>query len=95
MVIKPNQVGTITAARRTSSLAKANDVHLILSHRSGETTDDSIAHLSVAWNALMIKSGVKGGERLAKLNELVRIEASMPELPLHKWPWRVNLERGF
>jgi len=74
MIIKPNQVGTISGAKETSELAKDNGVKIILSHRSGETPDDSIAHMAVAWNALMIKTGVKGGERLAKLNELMRIE---------------------
>ena len=85
VIIKPNQVGTITGARRTSSLAQANGIQVVLSHRSGETEDDSIAHLAVAWNALMIKTGVKGGERLAKLNELIRIEKSRPDIRLPEW----------
>ena len=64
------------------------DLEIVLSHRSGETVDDSIAHLSVAWNALMIKTGVKGGERLSKLNELIRIEEAFKGKPLE---WRPNL----
>ncbi len=85
MIIKPNQVGTITGAKDTAFLASSHGVKIVLSHRSGETVDDSIAHLAVAWNALMIKTGVKGGERLAKLNELIRIEQSLGKSRLIKW----------
>jgi enolase len=85
MIIKPNQVGTITGAKQTISLAQSHGMKIILSHRSGETPDDSIAHLAVAWNALMIKTGVKGGERLAKLNELIRIEQAFEKAHLIKW----------
>lgn len=85
MIIKPNQVGTITGAKHTVSLASRCGVKIVLSHRSGETIDDSIAHLAVAWNALMIKTGVKGGERLAKLNELIRIEQTLEKSHLIKW----------
>lgn len=84
MIIKTNQVGTITGVKKTAELAAANGLDIVLSHRSGETVDDSIAHLAVAWNALMIKTGVKGGERLSKLNELIRIEGAFKEKPL-KW----------
>ena len=48
-----------------------------VSHRSGETTDDFIAHLAVAFSSKFIKTGTIGGERLAKLNELVRIEEDL------------------
>ena len=85
MIIKPNQVGTITGAKQTISLAQSHGMKIILSHRSGETPDDSIAHLAVAWNALMIKTGVKGGERLAKLNELIRIEQDFEKVHLIQW----------
>ncbi len=87
MIIKPNQVGTITGAKRTISLARSHGMEIVLSHRSGETPDDSIAHLAVAWNALMIKTGVKGGERLAKLNELIRIEQVCEKVRLIPW-WK-------
>jgi enolase len=88
MIIKTNQVGTITGAKKTAALAGAHDLEIVLSHRSGETMDDSIAHLAVTWNALMIKTGVKGGERLSKLNELIRIEEAFNGNPLK---WRPNL----
>lgn len=73
MIIKPNQVGTLTGARETALFAKGAGYHTVISHRSGETMDDSIAHLGVAWGCTFIKTGVLGGERLAKLNELIRI----------------------
>jgi enolase len=85
MIIKPNQVGTITGTKQTTFLAQSHGMKIVLSHRSGETPDDSIAHLAVAWNALMIKTGVKGGERLAKLNELIRIEQDFEKAHLIKW----------
>jgi enolase len=85
MIVKTNQVGTITGAETTSRLAQKHGVSPVLSHRSGETVDDSIAHLAVAWNALMIKTGVKGGERLAKLNALIRIEEEFG-IKLIEWP---------
>jgi len=84
MIIKPNQVGTITGARRTARLAKENGVKPIISNRSGETLDVSIADLAVAWNASMIKAGVRGGGRIIKLNELIRIEQGNPEIALQQ-----------
>jgi enolase len=88
MILKTNQVGTITGVKNTASLAAVNGLEIVLSHRSGETVDDSIAHLAVGCNALMIKTGVKGGERLSKLNELIRISQIAPELPLAQWGWQ-------
>jgi enolase len=85
MIVKTNQVGTITGAETTSRLAQKHGMSVVLSHRSGETVDDSIAHLAVSWNALMIKTGVKGGERLAKLNALIRIEEEFG-IKLVEWP---------
>ena len=86
MILKTNQVGTITGAKVAAKLAGTTGTKVILSHRSGETDDDSIAHLAVAWNALMIKTGVKGGERLTKLNELIRIEQEYSHIKLAPWP---------
>ena len=74
MIVKPNQVGTLTGARRTSALARVNGTDIIISNRSGETADCTIADLAVAWNAIGIKAGVRGGGRIIKLNELIRIE---------------------
>ena len=71
--IKPNQLGTLTDTIETVNMAKDSDIATVISHRSGETTDTSIAHLGVAFESHAIKTGIMGGERIAKLNELVRI----------------------
>ena len=73
ILIKPNQIGTLTDTISTVELAKDADMATVISHRSGETTDTSIAHLGVAFESHAIKTGIMGGERIAKLNELVRI----------------------
>ncbi len=78
MILKPNQVGTVTGARQTCELAQKNGLKVVVSHRSGETDDASIAHLAVGWHLPMIKTGVLGGERLAKLNELIRVGVNFP-----------------
>lgn len=74
VLIKPNQIGTLTDTQAAVSMAKAAGLSTVTSHRSGETTDDTIAHLAVAFGSVAIKTGAVGGERTAKLNELVRIE---------------------
>jgi len=74
VLIKPNQIGTLTDTYEAIKLAKDNGYHCVMSHRSGETPDETIAHLAVAFDTPIIKTGVVGGERIAKLNELVRIE---------------------
>jgi len=73
ILIKPNQIGTLTDTIETVELARNSDMATVISHRSGETTDTSIAHLGVAFESHAIKTGIMGGERIAKLNELVRI----------------------
>ena len=74
ILLKPNQIGTVTDMVETVEYARENGYQMVMSHRSGETNDDSIAHLSVAFGCLAIKTGAVGGERTAKLNELIRIE---------------------
>ncbi len=77
IIIKPNQIGTLTDTYETVELAKTNNYVPVVSHRSGETTDETIAHLAVAFSAPLIKTGALGGERIAKLNELIRIEEEL------------------
>lgn len=77
IIIKPNQIGTLTDTYETVQLAKDNGYVPVVSHRSGETTDETIAHLAVAFSCPLIKTGAVGGERIAKLNELIRIENMM------------------
>ncbi len=74
VLIKPNQIGTLTDTVKAIKLAKENGYATVISHRSGETCDDSIAHIGVAFEIDFIKTGTIGGERIAKLNELIRIE---------------------
>ena len=73
ILIKPNQIGTLTDTIKAVEMARDSDMATVISHRSGETTDTSIAHLGVAFESHAIKTGIMGGERIAKLNELVRI----------------------
>lgn len=75
IIIKANQIGTITETLETVKLAKANNYHTIISHRSGETEDTFIAELAVGLDAKYIKTGsMSRGERICKYNELFRIE---------------------
>ncbi len=74
ILLKPNQVGTVSRLLRTWRLAKTNGFGSVVSHRSGETDDFFISHLGVAIGANYLKAGTVGGERIAKLNELVRIQ---------------------
>jgi len=74
VLIKPNQIGTLTDTFEAIRLADENGLETVMSHRSGETTDATIAHLGTAFGCIFLKTGVVGGERIAKLNELIRIE---------------------
>ncbi len=77
VLIKPNQNGTLTGTANAVKMSKDNGYKIVVSHRSGETEDECLAHLAVAFNAKLIKTGVVGGERISKLNELIRIEELM------------------
>ena len=77
IIIKMNQVGTLTDALETTRLAKRARYVPVMSHRSGETTDTHIAHLAVGFSCPVIKTGVLHGERVAKINELIRIEETL------------------
>lgn len=73
LIIKPNQNGLVSGTEKTVKMAQKAGYSCIVSHRSGETTDPGIAHFAVAWGAQLLKSGITGGERTAKLNELIRM----------------------
>ena len=77
VLIKPNQVGTLTDTFDAVQLAQRNGMDTVMCHRSGETTDTTIAHLATAFSCIFLKCGVVGGERIAKLNELIRIEEQL------------------
>ncbi len=74
IIIKVNQIGTLTDAAETMENAQRHGYTTVMSHRSGDTCDWHIAHLAVAYKCPMIKTGVVEGARIAKINELVRIE---------------------
>lgn len=75
ILIKPNQIGTITETLQTIEYAKRNGYNIVVSHRSGETEDTTIADLAVGLNTMQIKSGAPcRTERVAKYNRLLNIE---------------------
>ncbi len=75
VLIKPNQIGTLTETIDCIKLAKKNKMKIVVSHRSGETSDDFISDLAVATGADYMKSGAPcRGERICKYNRLLRIE---------------------
>ncbi|HEX4886216.1 MAG TPA: phosphopyruvate hydratase [Casimicrobiaceae bacterium] len=78
VLVKPNQAGTLTEARAAVDAARRHGFATIVSARSGETEDVTIAHLAVGWNAGQLKVGAFArGERMAKWNEVLRIEEAL------------------
>lgn len=77
VIIKPNQNGSLLAVKQVVDLAKKNDILAVISHRSAETADNTIAHLAIGWQIPLIKTGILGRERFAKLHELLRIERAL------------------
>ena len=83
ILIKPNQIGSLTETIETVKLAKKHGYKTVMSHRSGETEDVSIAHLAVGLGTGQIKTGsLSRSERIAKYNELIRIADTNPHLGL-------------
>jgi enolase len=72
-ILKVNQAGSLYDALEFASVANQNNIKLITSHRSGESIDSQISHIGIATKSKMLKVGVVGGERVAKLNELLRL----------------------
>ena len=80
ILIKVNQIGTLTETIDAVNLAKSNGFSTVISHRSGETEDNVIADLSVALNAGQIKTGsMSRSDRMSKYNQLLRIEEQLSE----------------
>ena len=78
VLLKPNQIGSLTETREALELARGAGWGAVMSHRSGETEDTTIADLSVAWNVGQIKAGAPArSDRVAKYNRLLRIEAEL------------------
>lgn len=83
ILIKVNQIGTLSETIEAVKLAQGNGFNTVMSHRSGETEDTTIAHLAVGLNCGQIKTGsLSRSERVAKYNELIRIEEQNPSLRL-------------
>ncbi|MGC8663169.1 MAG: phosphopyruvate hydratase [Thermoplasmata archaeon] len=79
ILLKPNQIGTISDFMDTAKLAKESGYSTVVSHRSGETEDSALADIAVGINGEYIKTGTIGGERTSKLNQLIRIEEDLEE----------------
>ena len=99
ILIKLNQIGTLTETLKTIEFARSSGYASVISHRSGETEDTTIADLAVATNAGQIKTGAPSrGERVAKYNQLLRIEEELGEAAVYPgWgvfaaTWRVRAE---
>ena len=73
VIIKPDQRGTLTGAYEAARMAVSRGLTPIASHRSGDTEYELLAHVAVGFGTPIIKAGIMGGERTAKLNELLRI----------------------
>jgi len=73
VIIKPDQIGTLLRAHTAVLTAREYGMKIIVSHRSGDTEYKTLAHIAVGFGAEVIKTGIMGGERTAKLNELIRI----------------------
>ena len=72
-ILKVNQAGSLYDAMNFAQECTANGIKLITSHRSGESIDSHLAHIGIATDSKMLKAGIVGGERVAKLNELLRL----------------------
>jgi len=89
LLLKVNQIGTLTEATQAAKLATENNWKIMVSHRSGETPDSFIADLAVGLETGQIKSGAPcRGERLAKYNQLLRIEEHLGDKARMAKPWK-------
>jgi len=80
LLVKVNQIGTLTETLEAADLAHRSGYRCVMSHRSGETEDTTIADLAVATNCGQIKTGAPArGERIAKYNQLLRIEEELDD----------------
>ena len=83
ILIKPNQIGTLSETIEAIKIAQSAGIKVIISHRSGETEDTTIAHLAVGLGAGQIKTGsLSRTDRICKYNEILRIAEAHPELKL-------------
>jgi enolase len=84
LLVKVNQIGTLTETLAAVSLAQRSSYTAVMSHRSGETEDATIADLAVATNCGQIKTGsLARSDRLAKYNQLIRIEEELGDIAVY------------
>jgi len=89
ILVKPNQIGTLTETIEVIKMAKRAGYKTIVSHRSGETEDTTIADLAVGTNAGQIKTGAPSRtDRVAKYNQLIRIEEGLGNRAIYTPPLR-------
>jgi enolase len=72
-ILKVNQAGSLYDALNFAKECTNNNIRIVTSHRSGESTDSHISHIAIATGSKMLKAGIIGGERVSKLNELLRL----------------------
>jgi enolase len=90
VLVKPNQIGSLTETIEAITLAQTHGFNTIISHRSGETEDTTIADLAVAFNTGQIKTGAPcRSDRVAKYNRLLRIEDELAETSVYRTPFNV------
>jgi len=95
ILVKVNQIGTLTEAFDAMELAKRAGYTCVVSHRSGETEDTFIADIAVAVNAGQIKTGAPArSERVAKYNQLLRIEEMLYETAQYKGKIKIVLAKS-
>ncbi len=84
ILVKVNQIGSLSETQKVIRIARKNKYKAIISHRSGETEDTTIAHLAVAWSCGQIKTGsVSRTDRICKYNELLRIEEELGSMAVY------------
>jgi enolase len=89
LLVKPNQIGTLTETIDAITLAQTHGLKTIISHRSGETEDTTIADLAVAFNTGQIKTGAPcRSDRVAKYNRLLRIEEELADASTYHSPFK-------
>ena len=94
ILVKVNQIGTLTETLETIELARRNGYGVVVSHRSGETEDATIADIAVATNAGQIKTGsLSRTDRIAKYNQLLRIEEELGDRATYPG-WGASTARG-
>ena len=87
ILIKPNQIGTLSETLEAIALAQRNGYKAIISHRSGETEDTTIADIAVATDSGQIKTGsLSRSERIAKYNRLLKIEEELKDQAIYGLP---------